>query len=872
MSHTRDTILVLTFVGALIPMASASGQDIPPYLNTSYPLESRVRDLLDRMTLEEKAGQWVNSAPPVERLGIPAYDWWSECLHGVARAGYATVFPQAIGLAAMWDPSLMEQIGSAIGDEARAKHHEFVRRGERGIYQGLTFWSPNINLFRDPRWGRGMETFGEDPYLTGKTGAAFIRGLQGDDPRYLKLVGTMKHFAVHSGPEPERHTFDVVINERDLRESYLPHFRMCVREAHVQSVMCAYNRFQGDPCCGSNRLLAGILRDEWGFDGYVTSDCGAIGDIYKGHRVRRDAAEAAALAIRSGTDLNCSFDDAAPLEAVRRGLLKVEELDTAIARLFRARFQLGMFDPPEMVPYTSFPLSTVGSAQHRALALTAARNSIVLLKNEGVTLPLRKDLKSIAVIGPNANDDLSLLGNYFGTPEAPVTPLEGIRGILAPSVRVLFTSGCAFADGVPLLETIDPARLSHETGSAVASGLLAEFFPGKSAQGTPLLTRVDSSVDFSWCAALPLPGLDSTHFTVRWSGFLEPPATGTYSLGTFGFSGFVLSLDNDVVVSSEWGSETPIHARVRLSGGKRYRFRLEGVCRRSGSLVQLLWEIPRDDRLEEAVRLAQEADAVVLVMGLSPRVEGEEMKVDVPGFRGGDRTSIDLPAQQEHLLRAVAGIGKPVVLVLLNGSAVAIPWASEHIPAILECWYPGQGGGTALAEVLFGDVNPGGRLPVTFYRSVDDLPPFDHYAMEGRTYRFFDGEPLFPFGHGLSYTKFAYGAVRTNTDTLADSPGSACTVSVDVSNVGDRAGDEVVQLYIRPTASVIPRPRQDLRGFQRISLPPGRHQTVTFAVTPGDVATFDTATRSWKVEPGRYEILVGASSKDIRSRATITIR
>ncbi|MCC6397305.1 MAG: glycoside hydrolase family 3 C-terminal domain-containing protein [Bacteroidetes bacterium] len=553
------------------------GQGLHPrYKNPSAPIDERVRDLLSRMTLEEKAGQWVNEAPAIERLDVPAYDWWSEGLHGVARAGYATVFPQAIGLAATWDTHLFEAVGTAISDEARAKHHDFVRKGQRRQYQGLTFWSPNINLFRDPRWGRGMETFGEDPTLAGKCGAAFIRGLQGDHERYLKVVATMKHFAVHSGPEPDRHSFDVYPSERDLYESYLPHFRMCVDEANVQSVMCAYNRYAGDPCCGSNVLLERILRKEWGFNGYVTSDCGAIGDIFKGHKVKRDAAEATALAIRAGTDLNCSFQDAAPVEAVRRGLLTEAELDRAIGRLFRARFMLGMFDPPEMVPYAALPMSVVGSPKHRTLALEAARKSMVLLKNEGSILPIRDTPPRIAVIGPNAHDVLSLLGNYYGVPDGAVTPLEGLRMRAGKNATVTYSPGARFADGVPLLEVIDPRFLSCSTGAGTAQGLRAEYFRGMHADGAPEVSRIDSTVDFAWCTELPLDCGDSAEFSIRWTGTLTPPVSGLYTLGTYGFRAFSLRVGDSVVSSATGGSETPTYGTIALQGGTPYPFSLEG--------------------------------------------------------------------------------------------------------------------------------------------------------------------------------------------------------------------------------------------------------------------------------------------------------
>jgi beta-glucosidase len=844
----------------------------PLYLDPSRTVEERVRDLLSRMTLEEKAGQWVHDAPAIERLGIPAYNWWSEGLHGVARAGFATVFPQAIGLAATWDPVLLQRIGGATSDEARAKHHDFLRKGERGIYQGLTFWSPNINLFRDPRWGRGMETFGEDPFLTGSCGVAFIRGLQGTDPRYLKLVGTMKHFAVHSGPEPDRHQFDAVVGERDLRESYLPHFRMCVEEANVQSVMCAYNRFLGSPCCGSTLLVQKILREEWGFSGYVTSDCGAIGDIFKGHRVAADAAEAAAMAIGAGTDLNCSFNDAAPLDAVQRGLLPEETLDRSIGRLFRARFQLGMFDPPEHVPYAAMPMSVVGSQKHRELALEAARKSIVLLKNEQGALPLRRTLKNVAVVGPNTDDVLSLLGNYYGTPDSPVTPLRGIRDFLGAAAVVTSAPGCEFAHGVPHLEGIGADHLFGRDPGGKTGGLRTEFFRGKVPEGTPAAVREMASVEFNWCAAQPIPPEGATHFTVRWTGLLVPPVSGVYQLGTFGFRSFRIVLEESVAVASEHGSEVPITRPVELVAGKEYRFMLEGTLRFSGSLGRLLWSIPGRDLVGEAVRLASAADQVILVLGLSPRLEGEEMPVEITGFAGGDRTAIELPEPQERLLRTIVGLNKPVTLVLLNGSALAIPWAHEHVRAILEAWYPGQEGGRAIAEVLFGACNPSGRLPVTFYPGTGELPPFADYRMEGRTYRFYRGKPLYPFGHGLSYTTFAYENFRASHPVDAAATGDDVRVSLQIRNTGTRSGEEVVQVYVRARDSRLARPASELRAFGRVSLEPGEARTVSFALPRRAFEHYDVERRRWEVEPGAYEVLAGASSADIRARLTVTLK
>jgi len=704
------------------------------YLNPDLPLGRRVDDLVSRMTLEEKVSQMQDVAPAIERLGVPQYNWWNEALHGVARSGLATSFPQAIGLAATWDDSLMFRMASVISDEARAKHHEYVRAGSRQRYQGLTFWSPNINLFRDPRWGRGQETYGEDPFLTGRLAVQFIRGMQGDDPKYLKTVATVKHFAVHSGPEPERHTFDAVVSERDLRESYLPHFEAGIREGGAYSLMCAYNRVDGKAACGSDMLLKDILRGEWGFPGYVVSDCGAIDDIYARHKVVATAAQAAALAVKTGTDLECGHVYANLVDAVKQGLITEQEIDTAVKRLFLARFKLGMFDPPDRVRWAQIPAGVLDQASHRELARQVARESIVLLKNAGGLLPLRKDLGTLAVIGPNADQWRMLLGNYNGLPADPVTPLRGIREAVGKGTRVLYARGADLADG--------------------------------------------------------FPGTDVS------------PA-------------------------------------------------------------------PADTLQAEAVRVAAQADAVVLCLGLTAQLEGEEMRVAIEGFRGGDRTRIDLPASQERLLERIVAVGKPTVLVLLNGSALAVNWAEQHVPAIVEAWYGGQAAGSALADVLFGDYNPGGRLPVTFYKSVDDLPPFDDYRMAGRTYRFFKGTPLYSFGYGLSYTSFAYKNLRASAATLA--AGDTLTVRVDVTNGGKRAGDEVVQLYVRHRGSSVARPREDLRGYKRLTLGPGETRTVAFPLAASALAYWSPDAHRWVVENEPVEIAVGASSADIRLRRTIRV-
>ncbi len=860
MSSPLKSIGSVSLVTGLLVACSPSPQQPtpdtsrPPYLNPDFAIDRRVEDLISRMTLEEKVGQMLYDAPAIERLGVPEYNWWNEALHGVARAGRATVFPQAIGLAATWDTDLMLRVATAISDEARAKHHESVRQGRRGIYEGLTFWSPNINIFRDPRWGRGMETYGEDPYLTGELAVQFVRGLQGDDPNYLKSVATPKHYAVHSGPEPERHTFDAVVDERDLRETYLPAFRASIVEADAGSVMCAYNRYMGDPACASQILLKEILRDEWGFDGYVVSDCWAISDIYYNHKVVGTAAEAAALSVAAGTDLNCGVAYDSLVAAVRQGLISETLIDTSLGRLMRARFMLGMFDPPELVPYQSIPYSVNDSEEHKRLALETARKSMVLLKNEGALLPLSKDLGTIAVIGPNADDVDVLLGNYNGLPSDPVTPLEGIRRAVTPGTRVLYARGADLAQNMPSMELVPAGVLSVNTKEGSASGLQAEYFDNHDFAGPPVATQVDGAVDFAWWDEAPLAGMRPDSFSVRWTGDLTAPITGTYALGVRAFGGARLFVNDSLMV--EFSDRHVVLTRwryVELSADRPSRIRIEYWDRRSDAIVQFVWSQPEPDLMGEAIAAAREADAVIMLMGLSPRLEGEEMPVEVPGFRGGDRLDMKLPAPQQELIRAVVELEKPTVLVLLNGSALAVNWAAEHVPAIVEAWYPGQAAGSALADVLFGDYNPAGRLPVTFYKSIDPLPSFNDYDMEGRTYRYFWGKPLFPFGHGLSYTTFAYRDLDLPVSVQA---GEDIEVSVVVENTGGVVGEEVVQLYVTDLEASTPVPIRALQGFRRVRLEPGETRRVSFTLSPRQLSLIDSEYRR-VVEPGTFEISVG---------------
>ncbi len=866
------------FIGLLLglPRNITIGQSGPPaYKDPSLPIEKRVDDLVSRMTLAEKVSQMMNAAPAIERLDIPEYEWWNEGLHGVARAGYATVFPQAIGLAATWDTNLMAQVADVISTEARAKHNEFVRNNERGRYKGLTFWSPNINIFRDPRWGRGQETYGEDPYLTARLGVEFVKGLQGNDPHYLKVVATPKHYAVHSGPEPERHAFDAKVYERDLRETYLPAFRATVMEAQAASVMCAYNRTNTEPCCANNRLMMDILRKEWGFNGYVVSDCGAITDIWKGHQFVKSEEAASAMAVKAGTDLACGREYASLIQAVKDGLINEAEIDVSLKRLLTARFRLGMFDPPEMVAYARIPFSENDSPAHRALSLKAARESIVLLKNENNTLPLKKDVKTIAVIGPNADAPEVLVGNYSGRPSKSVTPLAGIRNAVSPNTRVLYALGSTLTG-----EAVIPVPTSFLTvgGKGTATGFKGEYFANQELQGQPADVRTDEQINFDWGRYKPAPHLSENNFSVRWTGKLTPVESGTYRLGATADDGVRLYLDGQLLVDAWKSNPTKtVTKEVSLEAGRAYDVRMEYYQYNREAIAKFVWSYPRfaERQIDEAVTVARQADVAVVVLGLSAALEGEEMTVSAEGFRGGDRTDIALPKGQEALLQAVSATGKPVVLVLLNGSAVAVNWANDNVSSIVDAWYPGEEGGTALADVLFGDYNPGGRLPVTFYKSVDQLPLFTDYNMRGRTYRYFKGEPLYPFGFGLSYTRFKYDNMELSTNKVK--AGDELRITAEVRNVGEKAGDEVVQLYVTDVAATVPVPIRSLAGVKRVFLKPGEKQNVSFVVTGEQMSIIDDSGKRL-IEPGEFLISLGGKQpgftrpQDAETTGVITAR
>jgi len=795
--------------------------------------EARAADLVSRMTLEEKIGQMQNAAPAIPRLGIPAYDWWNEALHGVARAGIATVFPQAIGLAATWDTNLEYRIADIISTEARAKYNDAIRHDNHRRYHGLTFWSPNINIFRDPRWGRGQETYGEDPYLTARMAIAFIKGMQGTDAHYFKTIATSKHFAVHSGPESSRHQFDAQVSRQDLDDTYLYAFHATLTEGGAQSVMCAYNSLNGAPACANAFLLQQTLRDGWRFPGYVVSDCGAIGDIYEGHHYAGSMAEASAKAVKAGTDLDCGTEFKTLAEAVQKGYIKEDEINRAVERLFAARFRLGMFDPAERVPFSNIGMDQVASAAHRKTALEAASESMVLLKDENGFLPLKKAFRQIAVIGPAADDPDVMLGNYYGTPAHIVTPLQGIERKFAGRAEVHFALGSTY---VLSWTALVPQRvLRPGNGSGNERGVLAEYFNNENFEGKPVLSRVEPRGYFRWDMQDPavMKAVPAPNFSMRWTATLQADQTGDYELGIArqecdscpGTLSTRVRFGDRLIVNQNIPSRTGSAsdtATVHLEADKPYKIQVEYVQRGGGAGVELVWRPPANTLLAEAVETTKRADLAILCIGLNSRLEGEESRVEIPGFDHGDRTDIRLPDAQEKLLEAVLGTGKPVVVILINGSALAVQIAKSRAQAILEAWYSGQEGGTAIANTLTGENNPAGRLPVTFYESVDQLSPFTDYSMKGRTYRYFTGKPLYPFGYGLSYSAFGY------SDLSVESGGAKVTAKV--TNRSAKEGDEVVQLYLEPHDGNL-----RLRGFKRVHFQPHESKNIGFYIKPEDL-------------------------------------
>lgn len=833
--------------------------------DTGNHFEERVDTLVAQMTLEEKVNMLRYDCPGVPRLGIPAHNFWNECLHGVARSGRATVFPQAIGMAAMWDSDEMFAIAGAISDEARAKHHYYAARGKFGQYMGLTYWTPNINIFRDPRWGRGMETYGEDPYLTAELAIPFIKGLQGDNPKYLKLVATAKHFAVHSGPESIRHSFDVQPNEYDMAETYLPHFQRAVQEAGVYSVMCAYQRLNGLPCCGSE-YLSNLLRNEWGFEGYIVSDCWAVFDFYaKGHHeVVATPEEAAAMAVKAGTDQNCGNTYPYLVEAVKKGYITEAELDVSVKRVLLAMMKLGMFDEAKDVPYANIPYSVVESPENVALSLDAARKSIVLLKNDGL-LPLSKDVKKVAVIGPNADDFDVLLANYNGYPTRYKTPLAGIREKL-PHAEVTFAQGCELAPGALSFAPI-PADCLFTDETKTQHGLRAVYSSGSDTESAGhAVEQTDGNINFIWGENAPAEGVDNESFTVTWTGILSPKTSGSYLLSTEAEQLFSFYLDDSLLLNVRtWNNPRKAYNFLTLEAGKTYRIRAEySQDSTQYSMARLLWSAPDPGRQQQAIDAAKQSDVVILCLGLSPSLEGEEMPVLIEGFAGGDRIDIGLPGTQKALIKEIAALGKPTVLVLLNGSAIALEDEAANLPAIVEAWYPGQQGGAAIADVLFGDYNPAGRLPLTFYKSANDIPEFINYDMQGKTYRYFTGTPLYEFGYGLSYSTFEYAVTKA---PQAVNAGENIKITAEVTNTGTVDGDEVVQLYVSLPDSKLKKPVRSLQGFKRIHLKAGERRKVQFTLMPAQIAARD-ANNQAVVEPGTVRISIGGKQPGPQAIAT----
>jgi len=867
-------------------LSCPNGQ-LPVYQDAGCSFDQRADDLLARMTLEEKIGQMMNAAPAIPRLQVPAYEWWNEALHGVARAGSATVFPQAIGLAASFNTDLMRDVASVISDEARAKHHEFLRHDSRARYQGLTFWSPNVNIFRDPRWGRGQETYGEDPFLTAAMGIEFVKALQQSDGTYRKLDATAKHFAVHSGPEANRHEFNVQPSERDLYETYLPAFRVLVQDAKVASVMGAYNRVNGESASASPRLLQDILRKEWGFKGYVVSDCDSVEDIYLFHKIVPTAAEASALAVKNGDDLNCGKTYAALKEAVDKKLITEQDINVSLKRLLLTRFELGMFDDARKVIWARIPYSVNQEPLHDQLALRAARESLVLLKNNGI-LPFTGKQKNIAVIGPTADEIMSLLGNYYGTPAAPVTILQGIKTGAPATTQVTYARGVDLVEGRddPRAAPVIEANYLRPDATSNVPGLKGEYFRGKDFSGAPVFTRIDSRIAFRWDRGSPTDdavargeiktadALPADNFSVRWTGQLLAPVTGSYELTVAANDGVRLYVNGTLLIDA-WDLSARLQsksARINLDAGKSYAIKLEYFEDIRDAEVRLSWRLPNaKPAFEEALDVAKAADVIVYVGGLTGDVEGEEMTVNYPGFMGGDRTDIRLPHIQQNLLEALKATGKPLVVVLTTGSALGVDWAKKQADAMLVAWYSGQRGGTAVADALFGNMNPAGRLPVTFYKADEKLPAFDNYSMQNRTYRYFTGRPLFPFGYGLSYTNFSYSDLKLKKKSLRKN--EHIQLSVDVKNTGALDGDEVVQVYVQSVSPKVPHTLKDLRGFERVHLAAGESRKLHFVITPEkDLTRYDPALKKYVVDSGKYQIQVGASSADIRAQEAISLR
>jgi len=857
------------FLGSVPQSAVAQDTANLPYMNPSLSPEQRAADLVHRMTLAEKATQMYNNSAAVPRLNVPAYQWWSEALHGVINQG-VTEYPEPIGLAATFDAPGVHTMATQIGIEGRIKHVQNLREGHAGIMGGLDFWSPNLNIFRDPRWGRGQETYGEDPFLTGRMGVAYVTGMQGDDPRYYRAIATPKHYAVHSGPEPTRHFADVDVSKHDEVDTYEPAFRAAVVEGKAGSVMCAYNAINGEPACASQYLLQDQLRGKWGFQGYVVSDCDAVRDVAANHRYRATQAQGAAISVIRGMDNECvTFTsrfgepvEKAYIDAVQQGYLPETTLDTALIRLFTARMKLGMFDPPEMVAYTKIDEKELDSAEHRALARKLANEAMVLLKNDGL-LPLKPGLKKIAVVGPLADQTRPLIGNYAGQPTHIVSVMEGLKAEF-PNAVITFVPGTQFlrTDGTPVPDSV----LTTPDGKP---GLKADYGEGMARgrptpNATPIVSRTEPNVKLTE-SNLPAEIVGKKAFGVQWSGFLTPTESGDFLVGIRS-AGFARLMIDTKQVAMAFGGGNEINAgvgRVHLEKGQKVALAINYGSNNDKPHAELIWEKVNTAPSPEAIAAVKGADVVIAVVGITSSLEGEEMPVTEPGFLGGDRTSIDLPAPEEALVEAVAATGKPLAVVLMNGSALAVTWINDHANAVLDAWYPGEEGGAAIAETLSGKNNPAGRLPVTFYTGVNQLPNFEDYGMAGRTYRYFTGKPLYPFGYGLSYTTFKYSGLSVPTQAVA--AGQPVGVDVTVTNTGKVAGDEVVQAYLK-FPDVKGAPLVALRGFQRVHLEAGASQKVHFDLKDRDLGVV-TEDGSPIIAAGEYTLSVGGGQPDTAAPA-----
>jgi beta-glucosidase len=854
-------------IAALFILSFAKSQDYKsfPMWNYNLPFEQRVNDVVSRLTLEEKVAQMLNAAPAISRLGVPAYDWWNEVLHGVARTPFkVTVYPQAIGMAATWDTNSLYRMADYSALEGRAIHNKAIELGRTNErYLGLTYWTPNINIFRDPRWGRGQETYGEDPFLTAMLAKSFVRGLQGEDPKYLKAAACAKHFAVHSGPEPSRHSDNFNPSAYDLWDTYLPAFKELITKANVAGVMCAYNAVNTQPCCANDFLMNDILRRQWKFTGYVTSDCWAVDDFFRYHKTHKDATTSAVDAVIHGTDVECGVTVYKTLiDAVKTGLIKEEQLDISLKRLFTIRFRLGIFDPVSMVKYAQTASSELESPAHKAHALKMAQQSIVLLKNKNNTLPLSKKIKKIAVVGPNADNSISVLGNYNGMPSEIVTALQGIKNKLGNDAEVVYEKAINYTNDTLLAY----ADISNQYSSDGKQGFKAEYFNNKELAGEPSIIQTENTVDHFWQEGEAVAGdIRASNFSVRYTTNYTAVKDGNITFEIEADDGYKLIINNKEVLNAwarnRWGART---YKLTIAKDSVYKLVVEYWQGEGKANVRLrAGNFEKTNFIALANRI-KDADAIVYVGGISPQLEGEEMKVDYPGFNGGDRTSIALPAVQTELMKALNATGKPVVFVMMTGSAVAIPWEDGNIPAIINAWYGGQSAGTAIADVLFGDYNPAGRLPVTFYKADSDLPGFSDYSMTGRTYRYFKGEALYPFGYGLSYTTFKYEMLKMPATITK---GKNVTVKVKVTNTGKKDGEEVVQLYVANQNKNITAPIKALKGFQRINLKAGESKWVIFNLTPDDLSIVSQSGLLQEMK-GRMMISVGGGQSAVKNTTT----